>query len=101
MSSLGLGTRQLGVGIGTVITIVAGACGGLLWLLVAHASEPKHAEAAHETDVHRMAVRLERVAADVDNNKTVLIEVKSDVSALRVEQRESTQEILRAINGGG
>lgn len=86
-----------GLGVGTTISIIAASCGGLLMLIVAHAGEPKHAEAASEKDVTGIALKLERVATDVDNNKGVLSELKDDLSTLRVEQRISTESILRAI----
>ena len=84
-------------GFWAILTIVAAAGGGLLVLLVAHSSEPKHAEAAHEGDVQDLAVRLERVVTEVEHNQRVLVDVKSEVGELRVEQRQSTQQILDAI----
>ena len=80
-----------------LITLFSSVCAGLLALVLAHEAAPKHAEAANETDVTNLAVKLERVSTDLDNNKRVLVEVKEDVAAIRTEQRESTQEILRAI----
>lgn len=83
-----------GLGVGTTISIIAAACGGLLMLLVAHSAEPKHAEAASEHEVVQMAVKLEGVATDVEN-------MKDDLSLLRTEQRASTETILRAIRADG
>ena len=90
-----------GLGVGTTISITAACCGGLLMLIVGHSGEPKHAEAASESDVTSIAVKLERLAADVDNNKGVLSEVKEDLSSLRTEQRDSTESILSAIRAEG
>ena len=42
-------------------------------------------------------VRVEGIATDVENNKFVLEEVKGDLKDLQVEQRASTETILRAI----
>ncbi len=78
-------------------TIVASAIGAGMWLSVSHAGEPKHAEAAHESDVTAIEVKLEGVASDVEHNKDVLNEVKLDLRDLRIEQRVATREILEAI----
>jgi len=86
-----------GVGVPGIVTIVAACCAGLLALITAHASEPKHPEAAHESEVRDLAVRLERVAADVDHNSSVLSDVREDVAAIRTEQRQNTHDILEAI----
>ena len=90
---------SIGLGVGTTISIIAAGIGGVFMLIIAHSAEPKHAAAASESDVTSIAVKLERVAADVDNNKSVLSEVKVDISALRTEQRADTEEILSAIEG--
>ncbi|HJO22045.1 MAG: hypothetical protein GY772_20670 [bacterium] len=89
-----------GTGFWTIITVVSAAVGAVFMLVVSHASEPKHPAAAHEEDVNNLAVKLERVSTDLDNNKRVLGEVKVDISELRVEQRVSTESILRAIRSG-
>jgi hypothetical protein len=68
-----------------------------MWLSVSHAGEPKHSEAAHESDVTAIEVKLEGVASDVEHNKDVLNEVKLDLRDLRIEQRVATREILEAI----
>ena len=70
-------------------------------MIMAHSAEPRHADAASEGEVLEMAVKLEGVATDVENNKDVLSEVKEDLSALRTEQRVSTESILRAIRADG
>lgn len=81
-------------------SLAATAIGSLFFMLFAHAGEPKHPAAAHEKDVGRLEVRLEGVAVDVENNKSVLQEVKVDLKALRVQQNQDTEEILRAIRNG-
>ena len=81
----------------TLITLFASVCAGLLALLLTHQAAPKHPEAAHENAVNSLAVRLERVATDVDHNTSMLSDVRSDLSSLRAEQRASTESILEAI----
>jgi len=82
---------------GGYVTIIASAVGGLLFLLASHAQQPKHPEAAYERDVSELAVKLERVAADVDHNTSVLQDVRTDLSTIRSEQTASKREILSAI----
>ena len=82
---------------GTFITIVASAVGGILLLLAGHSQQPKHPEAAYEGDVSDLAVKLERVSADVDHNTSVLQDVRADLSTIRSEQTASKREILSAI----
>ena len=55
-----------------------------MWLTVSHAGEPKHAEAAYESDVTAIEVKLEGVASDVEHNADILGEVKDDIKE-RVE----------------
>lgn len=78
-------------------TITASAIGAAMWLTVSHAGEPKHAEAAYESDVTAIEVKLEGVASDVEHNADILGEVKDDIKDLRIEQRVATREILEAI----
>ena len=85
----------------TLITLMSSVLGFLFIMLWSHAGEPKHAEAALETDVHQLAVRLERVSVELGHNQQVLSDVKSDVTDLRIEQRQSTQTILSAIRSEG
>tara|TARA_R110002167_G_scaffold1385_6_gene6340 strand:- start:2967 stop:3257 length:291 start_codon:yes stop_codon:yes gene_type:complete len=81
----------------TIFTITASALGAVLMLFTSHAGEPKHAGAAHITTVSALEVKSERVAANVENNARILDEVKVEIKELRAEQRQSSQEILRAI----
>ena len=81
----------------TVIPLAATAIGSLFFLLYAHAGEPTHPMSAHEDDVTILQVRVEGIATDVENNKFVLEEVKDDLKSMQVEQRASTETILRAI----
>jgi septal ring factor EnvC (AmiA/AmiB activator) len=78
-------------------TIMASAIGGVLILASTHAGEPKHPEAADESQVSELKVKVERVATNVENNARILDEVKIEIKELRTEQRQSSQEILRAI----
>ena len=80
-------------------TIMASAIGGVLILASTHAGEPRHSESADEAHVSALEVRVERVATNVENNTAVLNEVKAELRDLRVDMRESSQEILRAIEG--
>ena len=82
-----------------VISIVAASIGGLILVFLSHASEPKHAEAAHESDVLSVRVGMARVVTQVEQNSSILSEVKLDLKELRVEQRQSSDVILRAIEG--
>jgi hypothetical protein len=81
----------------TVVPVIATAIGSLFFLIYAHAGEPTHPKAAHEDDVTGIQVRVEGIATDVENNKFVLEEVKDDLNSLQIEQRASTETILRAI----
>ena len=83
----------------STITIMASAVGGMLIYTSTHANEPRHSEAADERQVSQLEVRVERIATNVENNAEILDEVKEDLKELRSEQRASSQEILRAING--
>ena len=80
-----------------VISLAATAIGSLFFLLYAHAGEPTHPMSAHEDDVTILQVRVEGIATDVENNKFVLEEVKDDLKSMQVEQRASTETLLRAI----
>jgi len=80
-----------------VIPLAATAIGSLFFLLYAHAGEPTHPMSAHEDDVTMLQVRVQGIATDTENNKLVLEEVKSDLKELQIEQRASTETILRAI----
>lgn len=79
------------------MTIIASAVGGLLFLLASHTQQPKHPEAAYEKDVSDLAVKLERVASDVDHNTSILSNVRSDLSTIRAENNATKREILSAI----
>jgi hypothetical protein len=78
-------------------TIMASAIGGVLILAATHAGEPRHSEAADENQVSELEVKVERVATNVENNARILDEVKIEIKELRTEQRQSSLEILRAI----
>jgi len=80
-------------------TIMAAAIGGVLLLASTHAGEPKHSESADERQVSELEVKVERVATNVENNAHILGEVKIEIKELREEQRQSSQDILRAIEG--
>jgi hypothetical protein len=86
-----------GTALWTIIPLAATAIGSLFFLLYAHAGEPTHPMSAHEDDVTILQVRVEGIATDVENNKFVLEEVKDDLKSMQVEQRASTETILRAI----
>ena len=83
----------------TVFTVVMGAIGSGMILLTTHAGEPTHGQAAHVTRVSALEVKSERVSVNVENNARILDEVKLEIKELRTEQRQSSQEILRAIEG--
>ena len=80
-----------------VTSLTATAIGSLFFLLYAHAGEPTHPGSAEEREVTNLQVRFEGIATDVVNNKLVLGEVKEDIRELQMEQRASTENILRAI----
>tara|TARA_Y100000310_G_scaffold296382_1_gene328590 strand:+ start:127 stop:411 length:285 start_codon:yes stop_codon:yes gene_type:complete len=81
----------------STVSIIAAAIGSSFWLTVSHADEPLHSEAASESDVSAIEVKLERVATDVEHNSDVLGELKDDLKDLRIEQSTATREILEAI----
>jgi len=81
----------------TVFTLVVSGIGGLMMLFTTHASEPTHPQAAHISRVSNLEVRSERVKVNVENNARILDEVKVEIKELRAEQRQSSEEILRAI----
>ena len=81
----------------TVLTLVVSGIGGLMLLFTTHASEPTHPQAAHISRVSNLEVRSERVKVNVENNARILDEVKVEIKELRAEQRQSSEEILRAI----
>ena len=83
----------------TIFTLIMSALGGVLMLFTSHAGEPKHSGAAHILTVSAREVKSERVAANVENNARILDEVKLEIKELRSEQRESSEQILRAIEG--
>ena len=87
----------------TIITFVVMSVGSLLLMVQAHSNEPlPHREAASEDEVVKLEVKLERVDTEVKGVKDTIKEIKEDVTALRVEQRQATTQILQAIrlNGG-
>ena len=74
-----------------VATSAAAAISGLLALLMSHSAAPlPHSDAASEAFVTDIAVRLEGVSVGLEATR-------ESVSELRTEQRESTAQILRAI----
>ena len=83
----------------SAISIAASSIGAAMWFTVSHAGEPRHAEAASEVDVTAIEVKLEGVASDVEYNKDILSELKTNVRNLRVEQNAYSREILEAIRG--
>lgn len=83
----------------TVFTLVVSGVGGLMMLFTSHAAEPTHPQAAHVSRVSTLEVRSEGVKVNVANNARILDEVKLEIKELRTEQRQSSEEILRAING--
>ncbi|MAH49750.1 hypothetical protein CMI37_28255 [Candidatus Pacearchaeota archaeon] len=81
--------------------IVGSAIGASFLLSVSHSSEPKHADAAFENDVTRIEIKLERVATDVEYNKSLLGDLKEDIRDLRDEQTQASESILEAIRSNG
>jgi len=81
----------------STITIMASAVGGVLILASTHASEPRHSEAADESQVSDLEVKVERVATSVEHNSSVLVELKEEIKDIADEQREYSREILTAI----
>ena len=81
----------------TITSLTVTAIGSLFFLLYAHAGEPTHPMSAHEDDVAILQVSNGIIATDVENNKFVLGEVKEEIKELQIEQRASTETILRAI----
>ena len=86
-----------GLSFGSTITIIAAAVGEMMAFLMAHAAEPKHPEAAHEVVVSELAIRVSGLSTDVERNKDVLTRMRQDINALRLEQRNSTERIISAI----
>jgi hypothetical protein len=82
------------------LTIVASAIGGLVVLAVSHAGEPRHAEAAAESAVTSLQVKVEGIASDVGHNRYILEEVKVELRDMRIEQNAYTERVLEAIEGG-
>jgi len=85
----------------SAVTLIATVVGGAFIFISSHTSEPKHAEAAHISQVSALEVKTERVATNVANNARTLDEVKVDIKELRLEQRAASVEILEAIRNGG
>ena len=90
-------TKNGSPGIWSILSVVIAGVGGLLMILLAHADQPTHSESAHEDTVHALAVRLEGVSVEVDHTKVAIGEIQEDVAALRAQQRQSTEQIIRAI----
>ena len=82
------------------VTVIAASIGAVFSMSVSHSGEPKHSAAAFETDVTSIRVRLERVQTNTEHNARSLVELKNDLAAQRVEQREQSEEILEAIRNG-
>ena len=82
------------------LTVVAASIGTVFSMSVSHSGEPKHPEAASEKEVNQIEVKLERVATDVEYNKVLLGDLKTEIRELRTEQNESSREILEAIRNG-
>lgn len=81
----------------STITIIASAIGGVLLLAGTHAGEPKHPQAAHVSRVSDLELKTGIIATIGEHNSRLLDELKVEVKELRTEQREASQEILRAI----
>lgn len=81
------------------LTIVASAIGGVVVLAVSHAGEPRHAEAAAESLVTSLQVKVEGIASDVGHNRYILEEVKDELKDMRIEQNAYTERVLEAIGG--
>jgi hypothetical protein len=81
----------------SAISIITAAIGGIFFVFIAHSAEPKHSEAAHEKDVTSIQIEVARVEENVSHNTRVLEELKVDLRTLRIEQANSSREILDAI----
>ena len=81
----------------STVSIIAAAIGSSFLLTVSHANEPRHPDAASESDVSEIKIQVTRVAADVGYNRAALVELKDEIKDLRTEQNRSSQEILEAI----
>jgi hypothetical protein len=84
----------------SVISIVAAALGGLFLLSVTHAGEAAHPGSAPVSRVAELEIGVARMGMSVDHNSEMLEEVREDIKSLRVEQRQSTQNILDALRSG-
>ena len=82
------------------MSIAAAAIGSSFFLTISHAGEPKNSESASESDVSEIQVRVAKVVTDVEYNKVLLGDLKSEIRELRTEQNESSREILEAIRNG-
>jgi len=81
----------------TVFTLMSSVVGGCVLLLTSHASEPKHAQAAHVSRVSDLEVKTSIIATIGEHNSNLLDELKVEIRELRTEQRQASVEILRAI----
>lgn len=77
--------------------MMGGVIGGSLLLFTSHAGEPTHPQAAHVSRVSELEVRTGIIATIGEHNSGLLDELKVEIKELRTEQREASQEILRAI----
>ena len=53
----------------STVSIIAAAIGSSFLLTVSHANEPRHPDAASESDVSEIKIQVTRVAADVGYNR--------------------------------
>jgi len=79
--------------------IVASAIGGLFTMQISHAGENGHSSTANQAEVSEVKIKIERIATEVNHNRELLGDLKTELKDLRAKQAENSEEILEAIRG--
>ena len=79
--------------------IVASVIGGLFTMQISHAGENGHSSMADQAEVSEVQVRIERISVEVNHNRSLLGDLKTEIRDMRDKQAETSREILEAIRG--
>ncbi len=81
------------------VGILASAVGGLFSMQMSHAGESGHSSTVDQAEVSEVKIKIERIATEVNHNRELLGDLRTEIRSLRDRQAETSEEILEAIRG--
>ena len=79
------------------VGIVASAIGGLFSMQMSHAGENGHSSTVDQSEVSEVKITIARIATEVNHNRELLGDLRTEIRSLRDRQAETSEEILEAI----